>query len=87
MDAENVTITLTPLTNDVVQTPGGSLTIISVNPTNGTASIVGGTNVLFTPQTNFIGTATIGYTITDNVGGTNASLITGDGDESTACCQ
>ena len=75
-DAENVAITLMPLTNDVVQTPGGSLTIISVNPTNGTASIVGGTDVLFTPQLNFTGTATIGYTIIDNIGGTNVSLIT-----------
>jgi uncharacterized repeat protein (TIGR01451 family) len=73
---ENTTSTENPLVNDVVQTPGGLLTIITVNPTNGTATIVGGTNVLFTPATNFIGTATIGYTITDNVGGTNSSLIT-----------
>jgi uncharacterized repeat protein (TIGR01451 family) len=74
--AENTTNTFSPLLNDLVQTPGGSLTIISVNPTNGTAFIVGGTNVLFTPHTNFIGTATIGYIIIDNVGGTNASLVT-----------
>ena len=75
-DAENTALTLAPLANDLAPTPGGSLTIIAVNPTNGTASILGGTNVLFTPQTNFIGTATIGYAITDNVGGTNASVIT-----------
>lgn len=72
---ENVSVTLSPLTNDVVQTPGGTLTIISVNPTNGTASIVD-TNILFTPATNFIGTATVGYTIIDNVGGTNSAVIT-----------
>jgi hypothetical protein len=72
----SVTNVLTPLVNDVVVTPGGSLTIIGVVPTNGTAVIVGGTNVLFTPSTNFTGTATIGYTIIDNVGGTNSSVIT-----------
>ena len=66
---------LNPLTNDLVQTPGGTLNIISVSPTNGTA-VISGTNVLFTPSLNFTGTATIGYTITDNAGGTNTSLIT-----------
>jgi uncharacterized repeat protein (TIGR01451 family) len=64
-----------PLANDVVNNPGGSLVIIAVNPTNGTA-VISGTNVLFVPATNFVGTATIGYTITDGVGGTNSSLIT-----------
>jgi uncharacterized repeat protein (TIGR01451 family) len=73
---ENTTNTLTPLNNDVLETPGGTLSIIAVSPTNGTATIIGGTNVLFTPATNFLGTATIGYTITDNIGGTNSSLIT-----------
>jgi len=73
--AENTTNTFSPLTNDVVRTPGGNLTIIAVNPTNGTATI-SGTNVIFTPTLNFVGTATVGYTITDNVGGTNSSLIT-----------
>ena len=72
---ENTTNTLSPLVNDSVRTPGGSLTIISVTPTNGTASI-SGTNVIFIPTLNFVGIATIGYTITDNVGGTNSSIIT-----------
>lgn len=66
---------LSPLANDVPITSGGVLSLVSVSPTNGTA-VISGTNVLFTPQTNFTGTATIGYTITDNVGGTNSSLIT-----------
>ena len=57
-------------------TTGGTLAVLSVTPTNGTAVILGGTNVQFTPAANFVGTATIGYTITDNVGGTNATLIT-----------
>jgi uncharacterized repeat protein (TIGR01451 family) len=72
---ENTTNTLSPLVNDVLQTPGGHLTLVSVSATNGTASI-SGTNVIFIPTTNFTGVATIGYTITDNVGGTNSSLIT-----------
>jgi len=73
--AENSTNTFSPLVNDVVTTPGGSLTMIGVNPTNGSATITG-TNVTFVPTLNFVGVATIGYTITDNVGGTNHSLIT-----------
>ncbi|HTX20310.1 MAG TPA: Ig-like domain-containing protein, partial [Candidatus Aquilonibacter sp.] len=68
---------LNPLANDMVETPGGSLSLVSVSETdgNGTAAI-SGTNVLFTPTTDFTGTATIDYTITDNVGGTNSSVIT-----------
>jgi large repetitive protein len=73
---ENTTNVLSPLTNDIVRTPGGVLSVISVSPTNGTASIIGGTNVSFIPSTNFLGTATIGYTIIDGIGGTNSSLIT-----------
>ena len=73
--AENSTNTLSPLVNDVLRTPGGNLTIVTVNPTNGTAAI-SGTNVIFTPALNFVGVATIGYTITDNIGGTNSSFIT-----------
>ena len=71
---ENTTNTFSPLLNDLVNTPGGSLTIIGVSPTNGTATI-SGTNVIFTPTLNFIGVATIGYTITDNIGGTNRTII------------
>src|SRR5207253_7395519 len=72
---ENTSISVSPLVNDTVRTPGGSLTIIGASPTNGVASIVGST-VQFTPATNFVGTATIGYTISDGIGGTNSSLIT-----------
>ena len=74
--AENTTNVFQPLTNDVLVTTGGTLTILSVAPTNGTATIIGGTNVPFAPTANFTGTATIGYTITDGIGGTNSSLIT-----------
>src|SRR5438128_4188769 len=72
---EDVPVTISPLDNDS-DVDGDVLTIISVSPTNGTAVIVGGTNVVFTPATNFNGTATIGYTISDGNGGTNSALIT-----------
>src|SRR6185295_12958172 len=54
---------------------GDALSIVAVNPTNGIASL-SGTNVLFTPATNFTGIATVGYTIMDGNGGTNSALIT-----------
>ncbi|MDR3460205.1 MAG: Ig-like domain-containing protein [Verrucomicrobiae bacterium] len=64
-----------PLVNDLPNTSGGVLSLVSVSATNGTA-VISGTNILFTPTLNFTGTATIGYVITDNIGGTNTSLIT-----------
>jgi hypothetical protein len=60
---EDVSVTIHPLVNDS-DVDGDPLIIISVSPTNGTASI-SGTKVVFTPATNFNGTATIGYTISD----------------------
>src|SRR6266498_3026226 len=71
---EDVSVTIQPLANDS-DPDGDPLTITSVSPTNGTASIAG-TNVVFTPATNFFGTATIGYTISDGRGGTASALIT-----------
>ena len=73
---ENTTNSFSVTTNDSVQTPGGTLTIVSVSATNGIASIVNGTNIVFAPTHNFNGTATIGYTITDNMGGTNHTVVT-----------
>src|SRR5207302_1009434 len=46
--AEDVPVTISALDNDS-DVDGDSLTITSVSATNGTAVIVGGTNVLFTP--------------------------------------
>src|SRR6266496_2201907 len=71
---EDVAVTIQPLVNDS-DPDGDPLTITSVSPTNGTA-IVSGPNVVFTPATNFFGTATIGYSISDGNGGTASALIT-----------
>src|SRR6185503_11184757 len=71
---EDVAVTIQALINDS-DVDGDTLTITSVSPTNGTASI-SGTNVVFTPATNFLGTATIGYSISDGNGGTASALIT-----------
>ena len=72
---ENSTNTFSPLINDSVQTPGGSLTLISVSTTNGVAN-VSGTNLVFTPAANYLGTLTLNYTIIDGIGGTNSSIVT-----------
>src|SRR5207244_1243798 len=71
---EDVAVTIQPLVNDS-DPDGDPLTITSVSPTNGTANI-SGPNVVFTPATNFNGTATIGYTISDGNAGSASALIT-----------
>src|SRR6185436_6157147 len=71
---EDVPVSIPALVNDS-DPDGDTLTITSVSPTNGTASIVG-TNVVFTPATNFFGIATIGYTISDGNGESASALIT-----------
>src|SRR5881398_1321602 len=48
---------------------GDPLIITGATATNGTVVIVGATNLVFTPATNFNGTATIIYTISDGKGG------------------
>src|SRR5207253_699877 len=71
--SKNVAVSIPVLANDS-DPDGDVLAIVSVSPTNGTANIVG-TNVLFTPATNFSGTATVGYEVTDG-SVTNLALIT-----------
>ena len=79
----NVAVTIPVLLNDS-DPDGDALTIISVSPTNGIASI-SGTNVVFTPTNNFARHGRIiGYTIRDNFGGTNSALDHGLRDEPSA---
>ena len=72
---KNTAVTYSPLTNDVVISPGGYLTIVGLAATNGTAT-TDGTNVKFTPAYGFLGTATLGYQVSDNVGYTNSAVDT-----------
>lgn len=67
-------VTLSPL-SDSTDPDGDPLTITSVSPTNGTAVIQEGTNILFTPAPAFVGVAHVGYTISDGRGGNATGLI------------
>jgi uncharacterized repeat protein (TIGR01451 family) len=71
----NIAVVVPVLANDA--DPNGSpLTLVSVTQTNGTASITSGTNVTYTPSTNFLGTTVLTYRVTDGQGATNFALIT-----------
>ncbi len=72
---EDVPVTITPLANDS-DVDGDPLIITDATTTNGTVVIVGGTNLLFSPTTNFNGTVTITYTISDGNGGSASATVT-----------
>src|SRR5204863_405370 len=72
---EDVPVTIAPLANDS-DLDGDPLTITVATTTNGTVVIVGGTNLLFSPSTNFNGTTTIPYTISDGNGGPTPATVT-----------
>jgi Bacterial Ig domain/MBG domain (YGX type)/Putative Ig domain len=71
---EDTQVTIPVLVNDS-DPDNNPLTITTATPTNGTVNIVG-TNLVFLPATNFNGTATIGYTVSDGQGGTSSALVT-----------
>ncbi|MEI6074782.1 MAG: Ig-like domain-containing protein [Verrucomicrobiota bacterium] len=76
---KNTAATLQPLTNDVVLSPdtnSRTLSVTAATPSAGVATIDNGTNVIFTPDLDFVGTVTINYTATDNFGNTSGSVIT-----------
>ena len=66
------------LANDTDPDPGDTRTITAVTqPTNGTVAITGaGTGLTYTPGTNFAGTDTFTYTITDAAGLTDTATVT-----------
>src|SRR5205809_518311 len=72
---EDVAVTIAPLANDS-DPDGDPLIITGATATNGTVVIVGATNLVFTPATNFNGTATIIYTISDGKGGSASATVT-----------
>ena len=71
----NVPVTISPLANDS-DPLGLPLTLVSVSPSSGSASINNSTNVLFTPATGASTTATLNYVITNGAGGSASSIIT-----------
>ncbi|MEB8432155.1 Ig-like domain-containing protein [Cocleimonas sp. KMM 6892] len=78
----NQAVTLTTLSNDT-DPDGDALTISNVsNPQNGTAVIRGG-EIIYTPDTDFVGTETFTYTISDGNGNTATAtetvIVTGPG--------
>ena len=70
---EDSTNTIPVLVNDT-DPDGNPLTITSVTTTNGTA-VISGTNVVYTPSTNFFGTNVMTYCATDGLV-TNCATIT-----------
>jgi hypothetical protein len=68
---------ITVLANDTG--PSGSmLSVVAVSqPTNGSAAIgANGAHVVYTPQPNFVGTDTFGYTVTDGTGTVATAMVT-----------
>jgi len=75
----NTTSLFSVLTNDTVVSPllEGALTVSAVSTTNGVAAVDGtGTNITFTPDANFVGTLTLGYTAADADGFTSDGVVT-----------
>ena len=73
---ENSPVVVAVLANDS-DAEGDTLTVTSVmQATNGSTTINGGTNVTYRPNTNFKGTDSFVYTISDGWGGTASGLVT-----------
>lgn len=72
---EDTAVTISALTNDS-DVDGDTLTISSASGTNGIASVNSGQTITFTPTTDFNGTGTITYAISDGNGGTASGTIT-----------
>src|SRR5204862_525004 len=71
---EDTAVSISVLVNDG-DVDGDTLAITGSTATNGTVSVVG-TNLLFIPATNFNGTATVSYAISDGHGGTASANVT-----------
>lgn len=72
----NAAVTIDPRSNDT-DPESSTLTVTSVaSASNGTASVSGGgTGVTFTPSTNFVGSGSFTYTISDAHGGTASNTV------------
>src|SRR6185436_6489252 len=71
---EDTPVMIAPLVNDT-DPDGDTLTIVSASSANGAVSIMSGTNLFFTPATNYNGIAIVNYTISDGNGGTDSAVV------------
>jgi VCBS repeat-containing protein len=69
---EDVSVTIRVLANDS-DAEGTPLSITSTSTTNGTA-LVSGTNIVFTPSTNFNGMVVFSYTVSDGTNSATANV-------------
>lgn len=77
--ASNTTSLFPVLANDSVLSPlfEGTLTVSAVSAPSGVAAVDGtGTNITFTPDADYVGTVTIGYTATDTAGYSSDGVAT-----------
>jgi hypothetical protein len=74
--AEDTPLVVDALANDA-DPDGDALTVTSVSaPSHGTAAVVDGRQVTYTPAANFAGSDTFAYTIADGRGGTATATMT-----------
>lgn len=72
-----VTVPASALLSNDSDTEGDTLSLTSVqSAVNGTAALDTNGDVLFTPNTDFLGTATFEYTVSDGNGGTSSTTTT-----------
>jgi VCBS repeat-containing protein len=69
---EDTSVTIKVLANDY-NPDGLVLTVTGTSTTNGTA-VISGTNIVFTPSTNFNGTAVFSYTVSDGTNSATANV-------------
>jgi hypothetical protein len=73
---EGVPVVLSVLANDT-DVEGGTLTVTAVGtPANGSAVLLAGNTIRYTPGANFTGTDTFTYTVSDGQGGTSTGQVT-----------
>lgn len=72
--AYNTAVAVNVLANDS-DPDGDSLSVVSLgDPPNGSATLSGG-NVVYTPDSGFVGSDSFGYTISDGNGGTDTAAV------------
>ena len=69
---EDTSVIISVLANDI-EIENSALAITSTSTTNGTA-LISGTNIVFTPSTNFNGTADLSYTVSDGTNSATSSV-------------